>query len=52
MVDAVAKIKRKLMYYYFPDLDFQWVCYCRGSWVDWDWFMKQKRKCKKEKEEG
>ena len=49
LVDQVAKIKRKMMYYYFPDLDFQWICYSRGNWVDWDKFMKEKRTAKREK---
>ena len=49
LVDQVAKIKRKMMYYYFPDLDFQWICYSRGNWVDWDKFMKEKRTAKRER---
>lgn len=49
MVDPVAKIKRKLVYYYYPDLDFQWICYSRGNWISWDDYMIEKRKLKKQK---
>ena len=49
LVDDVAKIKRKLMYYHYPNLDYQWVCYCRGKWVDWDWYMAERRAAKREK---
>lgn len=51
LVDPVAKIKRKLMYYYYPNLDFKWICYSKStnSWVDWDKFMAEKRAAKKEK---
>lgn len=52
LVDPVAKIKRKLMYYYYPNLDFQWICYSRGSWVSWDQFMKEKRAAKRAAKEG
>ena len=50
LVDAVAKIKRKMMYYYYPELDYQWICYYKGQWVDWDQCMAEKRKIKKSKE--
>ena len=50
LVDPVAKIKRKLMYYYYPNLDFQWICYSKGDWVDWNQFMKEKRAAKRNKQ--
>ena len=49
LVDPVAKIKRKLFYYYYPDIDFEWICYHCGKWINWDEFMKLKRNGKKEK---
>ena len=46
-VDPIARIKRKLMYYYYPDLDYQWICYYKGQWTNWDQVMKSKKKSKK-----
>lgn len=37
--------------YYYPDLDFQWICYSRGSWVNWDQFMSAKRAAKKDRKD-
>lgn len=51
LVDPVAKIKRKLIYYYYPDLNFQWICYSKGQWVDWDEYMAAKRAAKKERKD-
>ena len=36
LVDPIAKIKRKLFYYYYPDIDFEWICYHCGKWINWD----------------
>lgn len=51
LVDPVAKIKRKMMYYFYPDLDYQWICYSKGDWVDWDKFMAEKRAAKRERKD-
>ncbi len=51
LVDPIAKLKRKMMYYYYPDLDFEWICYFRQQWVRWDYFMEQKRLARKKKQQ-
>lgn len=50
LVDSVAKIKRKLFYHRYPDLDFEWITWSKKTgWINWDVFIKQKRQEKKEK---
>ena len=35
MVDPSAKIKRKLMYYIYPDLDYVWITHTKSTgWID------------------
>ena len=38
MADSVALIKRKMMWYLFPSLDFKWISYCKkyGGWIEYD----------------
>lgn len=38
MPDSVAKIKRKLFWYKYPDVDYRWVTYIKkyGGWRDYD----------------
>jgi hypothetical protein len=38
MSDSVAKIKRKLFWYKYPDVDYRWVTYIKkyGGWRDYD----------------
>ena len=54
MVDPSAKIKRKLMYYIYPDLDYVWITHTKSTgWIDWDENEALKRARKKEgKKEG
>ena len=48
LVDPLAKIKRKLFYYMFPDLNFEWITWTKATgWVNWDEFMKNKRNKRK-----
>lgn len=48
MVDPAAKIKRKLMYYIYPELDYSWITYTKTTgWIDWDENEKLKREKKK-----
>lgn len=49
LIDDVAKIKRKMMYYYYPNLDYEWICYYGNSWINWDDFMAKRRAAKREK---
>lgn len=53
MVDSVAKLKKKLFYSKYPDLDYEWMTWSKGTgWMEFDEFTKLKRKQKKEKEEN
>lgn len=38
MADAQAKLKRKMFWYRFPDVDFQWIVYAKkfGGWIEYD----------------
>jgi len=50
--DSTAKIKRKLFWYRYPELDYKWICYskCDGGWVDYEYVTQQRRLRKKQKE--
>lgn len=49
--DSVAKMKRKMMYYLYPDLDYKWLSYSKkyGGWIEYDTLQKKRREAKKEK---
>lgn len=48
MVDPTAKLKRKLMYYTYPTLDYIWITHTRATgWIDWDEYETIKRAKKK-----
>lgn len=51
MPDSVALLKRKLMWYQYPDLDYVWVTYVKkfGGWIEYDECQALRRKEKKEK---
>ena len=44
--DTVAKIKRKLFWNKYPDIDYQWVTYLKkfGGWGNYDEFNKMRKK--------
>lgn len=46
--DSSAKLKRKLFWYKYPELNYRWICYskCDGGWVDYE-FVNQQRKLRK-----
>ncbi len=46
--DATALLKRKLFYYKYPDIDYQWIGYSKidGGWMPYD-EIKKKRKERK-----
>jgi len=53
LVDSVAKIKRKLFYHRYPDLDFEWITWSKETgWINWDILMKMKRDKKKAKKKS
>lgn len=57
MPDSVAKLKRKLFWYVFPDKDYVWMTYSKidGGWCTYEAVQKnrkQRKKIKKEKAHG
>lgn len=52
--DSVALIKRKLFWYKYPEVDYQWVCYSKidGGWCDYEYVKKQRKERKKAKKEA
>ena len=54
--DSLAKCKRKLFWYRYPELDYRWVTYVKkyGGWRDWDEVQQLRRsekRARKQKEE-
>ena len=52
--DSVAKLKRKMFWYAYPNLVYRWICYSKidGGWVDYEVVHKarnERRKLKKQK---
>lgn len=47
--DTTAKIKRKLFWYKYPDIDYQWITYVKkfGGWGGYDEFNKLRREAKR-----
>lgn len=58
MADSTAKIKRKLFWAKYPDIDYVWITYCKkyGGWGSYDHFKNlrrdEKRKRTKELKEN
>ena len=55
--DSVAKIKRKMFWYLYPEVTYKWICYSElygneedGYWCDYEYVERQRRLRKKEKE--
>ena len=51
--DSMAKLKRKMFWYIYPDLNYYWVCYSKidGGWVDYDIVHKNRQERKKKKKQ-
>lgn len=50
LVDSVAKLKKKMMHYTYPDINYVWMSYRSDvGWVEWDELEKLKRDAKKAK---
>lgn len=47
--DATALLKRKIFWYVFPDVDYQWVSYVKkyGGWIEYEELKKKRRESKK-----
>ena len=52
MPDDVAKLKRKLFWYKYPDIDYLWLTHNKshGGWIEYDALQKMKRTEKRAKE--
>lgn len=53
MPDAVAKIKRKLFWFKYPETDYRWVCWSKndGGWCDYEDVVQHRRARKKARAE-
>lgn len=53
MADTTAKIKRKLLWYKFPELDYRWLTYSKidGGWCEYEDVQRARRQRKKDKKE-
>lgn len=57
MPDNVALLKRKLFWFKYPEIDYQWICYSKidsqskddGGWVSYDTVKKGRTERKKQK---
>lgn len=51
MPDSVAKIKRKLFWFHYPDIEYRWLAYSKkwGGWLDYDTIQKLRRAEKRSK---
>lgn len=54
MATPDANMKRKMMWYTYPNLQFYWVTKCQkyGGWIEYDELKKKRKQNKKEKENG
>ena len=53
MPDTTAKLKRKLFWYKYPEIDYVWMTYSRidGGWCEYDTVQKNRRDRKKNQKE-
>lgn len=51
MPDSVAKLKRKLFWYRYPDIDYKWITYVQkwGGWLEYDTVKSLRKDAKKGK---
>ena len=49
--DSVAKIKRKLFWYRFPDIEYKWISYSKmdGGWIEYEELEKKRKERKRNK---
>lgn len=49
--DPVAKLKRKMFWYKYEDVDYRWITYSKidGGWVDWDYVQEQRKQRRKDR---
>lgn len=55
MPDSVAKLKRKLFWRKYPEIDYKWMCYLKkfGGWITYEEAqeLRKEEKCDKNKKE-
>ncbi len=44
--DRVAILKRKLFWYYYPDIEYKWITYVKkfGGWIEYDEYKELKKR--------
>ncbi len=49
--DSMAKCKRKMFWYHYPELPYQWLTYVKkyGGWCDWDEVNRRRKQEKRER---
>lgn len=49
--DSVAKMKRKMMWYTYPEVVYKWITYVKkwGGWLDWEEVNRLRKEAKREK---
>lgn len=49
--DSASKMKRKMFWYKYPDIKYNWICWSKidGGWCDYDFVKKQRAMRKREK---
>ena len=52
--DSVAKLKRKLFWYIYPEITYKWLSYVKkyDGWIEYDERVKRQRELKKQKEKN
>lgn len=52
--DSVARLKRKMFFYIYPDTTYRWITYVEkyGGWLDYEVVQSLRKKSKKSKKEG
>lgn len=51
--DSVAKIKRKLFWYKYPDIDYKWITYVQkcGGWLEYETVNALRKDAKRQKKQ-
>jgi hypothetical protein len=54
LADAIAKLKKKLFHYKYPNIDYRWIGHSiiDGGWLEYQYIEKARSKRKKEKQKS
>lgn len=49
--DSAARLKRKIFWYKYPEINYKWLTYVKkyGGWVDWDYVQRCRNAARREK---